>query len=106
VFRPLQAHYQGGTCKGVQVQRGRDSLVGIAIRYGLGGSGIEFRWGEEILRSRQDRPWIHTASYSIDSGPFPEVKRPGRGVEDEPTPSSFEVRERLELFLYSPSEPS
>ena len=30
------------------------------------------------------------------------VKRPGRGV-DHPTPSSAEVKERVELHLYSPS---
>jgi hypothetical protein len=33
------------------------------------------------------------------------VKRPGRGV-DHPPPSSTEVKERVELYLYSPSGPS
>jgi hypothetical protein len=35
---------------------GRDSSVGIATRYGLGGSGIECRWGGggEIFRTRPD----------------------------------------------------
>jgi hypothetical protein len=33
------------------------------------------------------------------------VKRPGRGV-DHPPPSSAEVKERVELYLYSPSGPS
>jgi len=33
---------------------------------------------------------------------FPGVKRPGRGV-DHPPPSSAEVKERVELYLYSPS---
>ena len=35
---------------------GRDSSVGIATRYGLDGPGIE-PWGEEIFRTRPDRPW-------------------------------------------------
>ena len=35
----------------------RDSSVGIAIRYGLDGPGIESRWGGEIFRTRSDRPW-------------------------------------------------
>jgi len=48
VFRTLQAHYQGGTCKGIKVQRGRDNPVGIAISYGLGGSGIESGRGERF----------------------------------------------------------
>jgi hypothetical protein len=39
------------------------------------------------------------------TGSFPEVKRPGRGV-DHPTPSSAEVKERVELYLCSPSGPS
>jgi len=36
---------------------------------------------------------------------FPQVKRPGRGV-DHPPPSRAEVKERVELYLYSPSGPS
>jgi hypothetical protein len=32
---------------------------------------------------------------------IPRVKRPGRGV-DLPSPSSVEVKERIELYLYSP----
>ena len=36
---------------------------------------------------------------------FPGVKRPVRGV-DHPPPSSAEVKERVELYLYSPSGPS
>ena len=40
------------------------------------------------------------ASYTIGTGTFPGVKRPGRGV-DHPHPSSAEVKERVELYLYS-----
>jgi hypothetical protein len=36
---------------------------------------------------------------------FPRVKRPVRFV-DYPPPSSAEVKERVELYLYSPSGPS
>ena len=36
---------------------------------------------------------------------FPGVKRPGRGV-DHPPPSSIKVKERVELYVYSPSRPS
>jgi len=33
---------------------------------------------------------------------FPEVKRPGRGVEHPPS-ARVEVKERIELYFYSPS---
>jgi hypothetical protein len=37
---------------------------------------------------------------------FPGVKRPGRGVDKPPTtPSSAKVKERIKLYLYSPSGP-
>ena len=35
-------------------------------------------------------------------GSFPGVKGPGRGV-DHPLPTSAEVKERVELYLYYPS---
>jgi hypothetical protein len=41
----------------------------------------------------------------MGTGSFPGVKRPGRGV-DHPPPSSAEVKERVELYIYSPSGPS
>jgi len=41
----------------------------------------------------------------MGTGSFPGVKRSGRGV-DHPPPSSAEVKERVELYLYSPSGPS
>jgi hypothetical protein len=68
---------------------GRDSAVGIATRYGLDGRGIEFQWGE-IFRTLQTGP---------------EVKRPERGV-DHPPSYSAKVKERVQLYLYSPSGPS
>ena len=37
--------------------------------------------------------------------PLPGVKRPGKGVDYQP-PISAEVKERIELYLYSPSGPS
>jgi len=35
----------------------------------------------------------------MGTGPFPGLKRPGRGV-DHPPPSSAEVKERIDLYLY------
>jgi hypothetical protein len=38
----------------------------------------------------------------MGTGSFPGVKRPGRGLY-HPPPTSAEVKERVELYLYSPS---
>jgi len=37
----------------------------------------------------------------MDTGFFTGIKRPGRGV-DHPPPSSAEVKERVEIYVYSP----
>jgi len=41
----------------------------------------------------------HLATSTMGTGFFPGVKRPGLGV-DHPPPSSPEVKERVELYLY------
>ena len=41
----------------------------------------------------------------MGTGSFPGVKRPGHGA-DHPPPSKCRGHERIELYLYSPSEPS
>ena len=53
----------------------------------------------------QTGPGAHPASYTMGTGSFPGVKRPGRGV-DRPPPSSAKVKERVELYLYSTYGPS
>jgi hypothetical protein len=84
---------------------GRDSSVGIATRYGQDGPGIESRWGRDFPHpSRQALGPTHPPVKWV-TGFFPGVKRKGRGV-DHPPPSSAEVKERVELYLYSPSGPS
>jgi hypothetical protein len=50
-------------------------------------------------------PGAHPASHTISTRSFPWVKWPGRGV-DHPSPSIDEVKERVELYLYSPFGPS
>ena len=82
---------------------GRDSAVGIATRCGLGGPGIESRCGDEIFSTRPDRSWGPTSLlYNGYRLSYPGVKRPGRGV-DHPLPYSSEVKEKVELYLYSTS---
>jgi hypothetical protein len=81
----------------------RDSSVGIATRYGLDGPGIESRWGRDF-RTCPDRPrGPPSLLYNGYRFSFPGGKQPGRWP---PTPSSAEVKERVQLYLCSPSGPS
>jgi hypothetical protein len=50
-------------------------------------------------------PGAYPASCTMGTGSFSGVKRPGH-VVDLPPPSSTEVKERVELYLYSLSGPS
>ena len=80
---------------------GRDSSVDVATLYALDGAGIESRWGE-IFTPVQTGPAAHPASYTMGAGSFPGLIRPGLGVYHQP-PSTTDVEERVELYLYSPS---
>jgi hypothetical protein len=82
-----------------------DSSVGIATRYGLDGPGIESQWGARFSTPVQTGPGAHTASYTMGTGSFPGVKRPGRDV-DQPPSSIAEVKERVELYIYNLFAPS
>jgi hypothetical protein len=83
---------------------GRDSSVGTATPYRLDGTGIESRWVARISTPDQIGPGAHPAFWTLCTGFFPGVKRPERGG-DHPPPSSAEVKERVELYLYSPPGP-
>jgi hypothetical protein len=83
---------------------GRDSSVGIVTGYGLDGPGIESMWGREF--THPSRPALGPTKPPIQWVPgLSAVKRPGRGF-DHPPPSSAEVKERVEIYLYSPYTPS
>jgi hypothetical protein len=83
---------------------GRDSSVGKTTLYGLEGPGIEsveVRFSALVLTC----PGAHPASYKMGTGFFPGVKRSRRGV-CHPPQHSTEVKERIELYIYSPFGPS
>jgi hypothetical protein len=46
---------------------------------------------------------VHPASFTMDTGSFSGVQPIGRGVKHPPQSSSSEVKERVELYLYSSS---
>ena len=64
---------------------GPSSVVGIATGYGLGGPGIESRWGARLSVPVQTGPGAHPASCTMGTGSFPGVKS-GRGVTLTPNP--------------------
>jgi len=69
--------------------------------YGLDGPWIESRWGEDFLHPSRmalgpTQPSIQWVS---------RVKQLGLGI-DHPPSSSTKVKERVELYLYSPFVPS
>ena len=76
----------------------RDGSVSTATRYRGSNPGVgEGRFSVPVKTD--------PASFTMGTGGFPGLKRPGRGV-DHPPPSSAEVKERIELYLCSPSGPS
>jgi hypothetical protein len=81
---------------------GRYSSVRVATGYGLDGPGIESRWGARFSAPVQTGSGTHSASYTLGTGSFLGVKQTGCGV-DQATPSSAEVKEKVELYLYSPA---
>jgi len=63
---------------------GWDSATGIATCYRLDGPGIESWWGARFSASVQTDPGAHATSYTMGTGFFPGVKRPGLGVDHQP----------------------
>ena len=59
-----------------------------------GRRGIESRWEVRFSTTVQTGSEAHPASYTMGTGTFPGIKRPGSGV-DHPLPCSAEVKERV-----------
>ena len=80
----------------------RAGLVQSVYRLDTGWTVLESNLGgDEIFRIRPNRLWGPTSFLYKGYRVFPGVKRPGCGV-DHAHPSSAEVKERVELYIYSP----
>jgi len=80
---------------------GPGSSVCIATAYGLDGPGIESRWGARFSAPAQTVSEAHPLLYN-GYRVFSRGKvRPGRDADPSPL-SSDEVKNRVELYLYSP----
>jgi len=84
-------------CAGI-AQSVQPLATGWTVRESNPGGGARFSSPD------QTGPGAHPASHTIGTGSLQGVKRPGRGVD--PPPSSAGVKERVELYIYSPSGPS
>ena len=79
-----------------------NSSVGIATRYCLNGRGIQPRWGQRFLYPSRSALEFTQPLIQWIPGLFPGDKLSGRGVNHS-HPSRAEVKERVELYLYSHS---
>ena len=81
---------------------GRDNSVGIATRYGLGGPGIESRWGRDV--PHPSRPALVPTQPPVQWVPGLSwwVMRPGRGADQPPT-CKRRVHGKVELYVYPPA---
>jgi len=68
-------------------------------------SGDRIPVGARFSAPVQTCPVAYPASHTMGTGFFLGVKRPGHG-NDHPPPSKAEVKERVELYLYSLYGPS
>jgi hypothetical protein len=84
---------------------GQDSSVSITTCYRPYSPGTESVWGRDFPHTSRPALVPTQPLITIGTGSFPGVKQPGRGV-DHPPPSSAKVKERVELYLYSPFGPS
>ena len=77
---------------------GQRSRYSNSLRAGWSGDQIPV--GGEIFHTCPDRSWDQSTSYAMDTGSFPGLNWPKRGV-DLPHASSADVKEREKLYLYS-----
>jgi len=76
---------------------GQNSPVGIATELWAGRSVDRIPVGARFSAPVQTSPGAYPASCTMGTGSFPGVTRPGHQPQ-----SSVEVKERVELYFYTP----
>jgi len=81
------------------------NVVSIVTCYRLDNKGIDSWWGRGFLHP--SRPALGPTFSPVQWVPgfFPRSKAARHGI-DHPAPCSSKFKERVELYLYLPSEPS
>jgi len=91
------------------VQFSRHWRPGYCSRYSdqlwAGRSWDRIPVGARFSAPLQTGPGAHPAFNTMGTGSFPGIKWPGHGI-DHQIQSNATVKERVELYLYSPSGPS
>jgi hypothetical protein len=80
----------------------QNSIIGTDNSYGLDGPGVESRWGATFCAPIRNGFGVAAFSCTESKGLFLRGKA-ARTWRSPPTPSSAEVKERVELYFYSPS---
>ena len=80
----------------------QDSTVGIANCYGLEGPRIKSWLAAISSTPAQASPGAHPASYTMATGSFSGVKRPGRGIDRPPPHLALRLKKEYSC-VYSPS---
>ena len=95
----LHSTFDIGIFRYVNVILGRDSSQNIATHYGLEGPVFESRRRQDFPRPSKPalEPTLLHNSYRVFTGEKAE-----RFWRWQPTPSSSDVKERVELYLYTP----
>jgi hypothetical protein len=81
---------------------GRDSSFSTVTCYGRSGDKIPA--GSRFFAPIQTGPGAHQPSYTMGTG-SPPRRQSGRNLALTTHPHNAEVKERVQLYLYSPSEP-
>ena len=94
---------QGPSRRSCHITTGNEMVMPLLSATGWTVRESNLGGGARFSAPVQTRPWgppgLLYNGYRVS---LPGVKRPGRGV-DHPPPSSVEVNERVELYLYSPT---